>query len=625
MKVLKKEELVPTLYQLFSEAKKSVLVVSAWIRGSIFKELLSLLPEGIDLEVIVRAGNLSDMDITDEAFFRETKKKGGRILLNPKLHSKFLIIDERYAVVGSSNITFMGLYPEGNVETNVLIDEEEKIRELLEFYENLKKESVDYTDVVGYVVSSRSPKEAEILLLEDLKEQTYLSVQGEEFFLCRLSNVSGKKETKDDTLGKVLSSQVQDWKVAALFAYFYEKPEVKTGRIEILGEYEKERNLFKTPTKGVESGSLVRRLKPESEELKRILFKNHSGYDMKYPTYLGKLYNTEVKAFLDMDKVLGMHMAVLGTTGSGKTTFVKKILKNFKECEVVVFDIYGEYAEELGAKEVIVENVLLPVSVEDVKEYLKEAGSTLEERSTEEKEFFSVFRRSLKPDIESTELKEKSFKELYEEAVKNLHSLPLKQDAQSVYEHLERTYSKEALELQPKVLKEVVEFLNSKERVKVFNFKEVDITETKVNLTGLILKELFIMAKKDRKPRLIVIEEAQNVAPERGMGDVPTGKENIAFVYAKKIAMEGRKLNLGLIAITQRPANLSKFILSQLNTQVIFKLITKNDLDAVSPFFEYSKEDVFRLLPFLKPGTAYISGLAVPFSFLFQMEEIPYY
>jgi len=625
MKVLKKEELVPTLYQLFSRAKEKVFVVSAWIRGSIFKELLSLLPESIELEVIVRARNLSDMDITDEAFFRETKKKNGKIFLNPKLHSKFLVIDEKYALVGSSNITFMGLYPEGNVETNVLIDEEDKIKELLEFYEELKRNSVDYTDVVGYVVSSRSPKEAEVILLEDVKEQTYLGIWGEEFFLCRLSNVSGKKEPKEDALGRILSSEVFDWKVSALFAHLYEKPELKTGKLEILGEYERDRNLFKTPTKGVEPGALVKKLEPESEELKRILFKNHSGYDMKYPTYLGKLYDTGVKAYLDMDKVLGMHMAVLGTTGSGKTTFVKKILKNFKESEVIIFDIYGEYSRELNAKEVILKNVLFPISVDDVKDYLREAGSTLEERSTEEKEFFSVFRRALKPDLESTELKQKSLKELYEEALKNLHSLPLKQDAQTVYEHLERTYSKEALELQPKVLKEVSQLLNSEERVKVFNFKEVDITETKVNLIGLILKEVFIRAKKDRKPRLVVVEEAQNVAPEKGTGDVPSGKENVAFIYTKKIAMEGRKLNLGLIAITQRPANLSKFILSQLNTQVIFKLITKNDLDAVSPFFEYSKEDIFRLLPFLKPGTAFISGLAVPFSFLFQMEEIPYY
>lgn len=631
MKVINKEELIPLLRDLFSQAQKRVIVVSAWIRGSVFKELLSLLKESVNLEVIVRAGSLSDLDITDVAFFRETKNFGGKIYLHPKLHSKFLIIDDRYAVVGSSNITFMGLYPEGNVETNVLIEEKEKIKELEEFYENLKRESVDYTDVVGFVAGSQNAKESDVILLEELPEQTYLKISLEGgFLLGRLAKVNRGKELNTDTLKKILGAEVLDWKVASLFAYFYENAEFLNGKLEILGEYEEERNLFKTPTLPAKAGLLIKKLNPEDEGLKKILFKNHSGYDMRFPVYIGKLYGTEVGAFLDMDKVIPMHMAVLGTTGSGKTTFTKKLLKNFKEsAEVYLFDIYGEYAEELKeslpVREVVVRNVLFPISVDDVKELLKEGGATLEERSSEEKEFFAVFRRALKPDLERTELAQYTLFDIFMEAGKHLIAKVFRDELREAIEHLKKTYGEDSLLLQPQVIEEIKRVLNAPERIKVFNFKEVDITETKVNLIGLILKEVFIKAKREPKDRLVVIEEAQNVAPERGFGDVPTGRENVAYTFAKKIAMEGRKLRLGLVAITQRPANISKFILSQLNTQVIFKLITKNDLEAVSVFFEHSKEDIFRLLPFLKPGTAFVSGLAVPFSFLFRMEEIPYY
>ena len=631
MKVINKEELIPILRNLFSQAETKVIVVSAWIRGSVFKELLSLLKENVNLEVIVRAGSLSDLDITDVAFFRETKNFGGKIYLHPKLHSKFLIIDDRYAVVGSSNITFMGLYPEGNVETNVLIEEKEKIKELEEFYENLKKESVDYTGVVGFVAGAQNSKEVDVILLEELPEQTYLKLPIEGgFFLGRLVRVSRSKELTTDTLKKILSADVLDWKIASLFAYLYENVEFINGRMEILGEYEEERNLFKTPTLPAKAGLLIRKLSSEDEGLKKVLLKNHSGYDMRYPTYIGKLYGTDVKAFLDIDKVIPMHMAVLGTTGSGKTTFTKKLLKNFREdAEVYLFDIYGEYAdelkEELPVREVILQNVLFPISVEDVKELLKEGGATLEERSSEEKEFFAVFRRALKPDLERTELSQYALFDIFMEAGKHLIAKVFRDELREAIEHLKKTYGEEALLLQPQVIEEIKKVLNARERIKVFNFKEVDITETRINLIGLILKEVFVKAKREPKDRLVVIEEAQNVAPERGLGDVPTGRENVAYTYAKKIAMEGRKLRLGLVAITQRPANISKFILSQLNTQVIFKLITKNDLEAVSVFFEHSKEDIFRLLPFLKPGTAFVSGLAVPFSFLFQMEEIPYY
>lgn len=94
---------------------------------------------------------------------------------------------------------------------------------------------------------------------------------------------------------------------------------------------------------------------------------------------------------------------------------------------------------------------------------------------------------------------------------------------------------------------------------------------------------------------------------------------NLSYLMTRKIATEGRKFNLGLIAITQRPANISKYVLSQLNTQAVFKLINRNDLEAVSVFFEYSKEDIFSLLPFLKPGTGFITGLGVPFGIVTEI------
>jgi len=134
------------------------------------------------------------------------------------------------------------------------------------------------------------------------------------------------------------------------------------------------------------------------------------------------------------------------------------------------------------------------------------------------------------------------------------------------------------------------------------------------------MKELFRRAKETEEGWVIVLEEAQNFAPEKGFGEIPASSENISYLMARKIATEGRKFNLGLIAITQRPANISKYVLSQLNTQAIFKLINRNDLDAVSVFFEFSKEDVYSLLPFLKPGSVFITGLAVPFGLLAEIE-----
>jgi DNA helicase HerA-like ATPase len=144
--------------------------------------------------------------------------------------------------------------------------------------------------------------------------------------------------------------------------------------------------------------------------------------------------------------------------------------------------------------------------------------------------------------------------------------------------------------------------------------------ESRLNIVGLIMKEIFLSSMKDGRRRIVVLEEAHNFAPERGAIDIPTGKENIALQMTKRIALEGRKFSVGLIAITQRPANLNKYILSQMNTQAIFRLVSKNDLDAVSVFFGERDWGFLNLLPLLRPGALYLSGLAVPFGMLLEIE-----
>ncbi len=641
MEVLRGEGILEKLKEVFSKTKESLRISSAWIKGEVLRDLLSLLPDGVEVQVIVRASSLEDLRITDPEVFRAIKEKGGKIFLSPRLHAKFVISDRREAVVGSANLTHSGLLPEGNLETAVYIDDPDRIRELEETFEEIKRESYDFSKTVAFVIDLESAREGRVLLLREVQEQTYVRIPlgNGDFLLGRVfdiksQNLSLSLDAEDvasyKALAEILSQREDDWKIAGLFARFQEGVEVKVAKFEVLGEYERERNLFKTPVRPVSAGSPVEILEVEEDSLRAILLKNHSGYDMRFPTYLGRLQGTEVKAYLDMDKVLSMHMAVIGTTGSGKTTFVRKILKNFREpAKVFVFDMYGEYYESLkeigDVENVPIPNVLLPVDGDDLKKLFKESGLPISERSSDEKELMAFLRKHVKPDLGRTALGQKSLETLIKEASLRVKDRFLKDSLSEVLEFWKRTFGEESVRDQPEAVRLLRESLKSKSRIVIYDYRNVDITETRVNTAGLVMREILKLAKSDPQDRLIVLEEAHNFAPERGTAEVQAGRENLAYLSARRIAMEGRKLRLGLIAITQRPANVSKFILSQLNTQVIFKLITKNDLEAVSIFFEQSKEDIFNLLPFLKPGTAYISGLAVPFSFLFQMEEIPYW
>ncbi len=643
MDILRGEEILGKLREIFSETEKTLKISLAWVKGEILKELLTSVNEDVQIEVVIRASSYEDLRITDPQVFKVIKKRNGRIYLNPKLHAKFIISDGEKALVGSANMTHSGLLPEGNLETAVYITDPEKVKELEGVFEEIRSQSYDFSKTIAFVVSLETAREGKVILLRDVQEQTYIKIPlGDgNFFLGRifeiksinlsLSDVSEEGDLEASRfLLEVFSKKEEDWKIASVFARTKEGIELKVAKFEVLGEYEIERNLFKTPVRPVNAGSPVEILEVEEKSLRAILLKNHSGYDMRFPTYLGRLQGTEVKAYLDMDKVISMHMAVIGTTGSGKTTFVKKILKNFREpAKVFVFDMYGEYYEELkdlgDVKNVQLPNVLLPADGDDLKRLFKESGLSIAERSTDERELMAYLRKHIKPELDRTALREKSLETLIKDASLHVKDRLLRDALFDVIDFWKRNFGEESVKGQPSAVKILEESLRSEERVVIYNYKNIDITETRINIAGLVMREILKMAKSKLSDRLIVLEEAHNFAPERGTAEVQVGRENLAYISARRIAMEGRKLRLGLIAITQRPANISKFILSQLNTQVIFKLITKNDLEAVSIFFEQSKEDVFNLLPFLKPGTAYIGGLAVPFSFLFQMEEIPYW
>jgi DNA helicase HerA-like ATPase len=612
------------LKEIFSRARRTIRIVSPWIKGEVLRDLLSGVREGVKVQVILRCSSEEDLSVTDPSAFIFLREIGAEVFLNRKVHAKFFTADSREAVLGSANLTPSGVMGEGNVEVAVHIKERKKVKELEDLFESLKRDSYSLSETVGLVLSLSSAREGELVLLEDLPEQTYVRIpMGGNFAVCRIYSVrSGETELRGAG-----ETEEDPWLRARLVASFVRKGGLRLGRFEVLGEYERERGLFKTPVRAPRVGSPVERLGSRDPDLRSVMLKNHSGYPMGLPVYVGKVMGSEVDAFLDLDKVVSMHMAVLGTTGSGKTTFVKKVLRNLKgRVEVFLLDMYGEYEEDLGeeVKVLTVPNVLMPVDWEDVKRILREGGAVISERSSEEREFFAVLRRSIKPDLRRTALREAPLDRILLEAVSQVRDRGIREGVADALAFFKETFGPEVLADQPLLIREVLRSLEEGGTV-VYSFREVDLSETRVAVGGLIIRELLRIVKGRPRDRLVVIEEAHNFAPERGLWEVQAGRENLAYTALRRVAMEGRKFRLGLIAITQRPANISKFILSQLNTQVIFKLITKNDLEAVSVFFEPSKEDIFRILPSLKPGTAFLTGLAVPFGFLFRMEEIPYW
>ncbi|WP_440767349.1 helicase HerA domain-containing protein [Natronorubrum sp. DTA7] len=99
-----------------------------------------------------------------------------------------------------------------------------------------------------------------------------------------------------------------------------------------------------------------------------------------------------------------------------------------------------------------------------------------------------------------------------------------------------------------------------------------------------IARQLFVKEKKLKKPFLLVVEEVHEYIPEGGgMGE--TGRLLI------KISKRGRKHGLGILGISQRPADVKKDFITQANWLVWHRLTWDNDTNVVGRIIdtEYSE------------------------------------
>jgi DNA helicase HerA-like ATPase len=117
-------------------------------------------------------------------------------------------------------------------------------------------------------------------------------------------------------------------------------------------------------------------------------------------------------------------------------------------------------------------------------------------------------------------------------------------------------------------------------------------------------------------PVLLVLEEAHNFAPARAS----TAAEERAISVTRQIAQEGRKFQVGLILISQRPNRLDETALSMCNSYIIMKMVNPADQSFVRKVVESLGEDDARILPDLDKGEAILSGEFISFPVLAKMK-----
>lgn len=384
--------------------------------------------------------------------------------------------------------------------------------------------------------------------------------------------------------------------------------------------------------------------------------------------YLGtERGNSDVKVFVDGHMIVSRHLAVLASTGAGKTVATRKILEELmaKGYPILIFDPHGDYSGLHGQSGSLVTTYLPEIRVSDedadaVMGYV--AGLSGEVLSPPQESLLAAVIDVVSSDEARARFDEglaqaglepltktaahDHFYALAEvceriEAIKGADdraSLPrpmlsispslnagagtaraVRRQAKRAgwqYWNMIKTNRKFARKSKPlpatKYLKDIVK----QGAVSIISLEGYS-DELRQSLVASILRRLMSERIDESVPRfLTVIEEAHNFIPNRVDGaDAPS------LPIIKQIATEGRKYGMGLIFISQRPSRIDATVLSQANSYLIMRIVNPNDQKYIRDVVETMGEDEARSLPNLSTGEALLSGLFTRIPVMVKVEK----
>ncbi len=189
---------------------------------------------------------------------------------------------------------------------------------------------------------------------------------------------------------------------------------------------------------------------------------------------------------------------------------------------------------------------------------------------------------------------------------------------------------------------DAIRYLEELRRIGVYGTKTVPIdvllepgTVTVINLAGLraevqdhvaynVLKRVFsarlhhvrgLGGESYPYPVVLIVEEAHRFMPP------PQKRLTRSRDVAATIASEGRKFGVFLVAITQRPSRLDPDVLSQLQGQIILRIVNPRDQDAVRDSSEQVSQDLLDNLPGLNKGEAVVVGPLAPRPLMLRLRD----
>ncbi|GJL90911.1 ATP-binding protein [Hyphococcus sp.] len=144
--------------------------------------------------------------------------------------------------------------------------------------------------------------------------------------------------------------------------------------------------------------------------------------------------------------------------------------------------------------------------------------------------------------------------------------------------------------------------------IKIIDFSEVP-SDILPLMVSLLARVVFItnqwLTSDQRHPIALMCDEAHLYIPERS-GIDSAGAVSVCIF--ERIAKEGRKYGVGLVVISQRPAEVNRTVLSQCNNVIAMRLTNGDDQSVIRRLLPDSLGSFGDLLPILDVGEALVVG-----------------
>ncbi|MEY2943926.1 MAG: hypothetical protein RLY97_1940 [Pseudomonadota bacterium] len=353
---------------------------------------------------------------------------------------------------------------------------------------------------------------------------------------------------------------------------------------------------------------------------------------------VGTVYPTkDIRANLYVDQMLGKHFAILGSTGTGKSTSVALILHKICEAapegHILMIDPHGEYSAAFRTTGQIldVSNLQLPYWLMNFNEHCE---VLLRSRGDEREIDAEILAKCIMYARSKHRLAETMGKITVDSPIPYLLS-DLSAALQNEMGKLDKATNTapfmriktrlDELKVDPRfqflfsgmlVGDTMAEFIGRIFRmpargrpISIIDVSGVpsEITATVVAVLSRLVFDFAIWSKEEKtRPILLVCEEAHRYVPNEKNADGST----VGSILSR-IAKEGRKYGVSLGLITQRPSDLAEGVLSQCGTIISMRLNNERDQSFVRAAMPEGARGFLDTIPALRNRECIICGEGV--------------